>query len=98
MKPGRARISARAEADIRSIAAWIARDSEQSALKWADDLHEKIMAMADTPGIGTDRSYLRRGLRSVPFGNYLIFFKSTRNGVHVVRVIHGSQNYRRFFE
>ena len=98
MKLGRARVSARAEADIRSIAAWIARDSEQAALKWARELHQTITATADTPGIGTDRSHLRRGLRSVPFGNYLIFFKPTRNGIQVARVIHGARNYRNYFK
>ena len=89
--------SARAEIDIRGIGRWIARDSLTAALKWGDDLDRKLRVIADLPGIGTDRSDLRPGLRSYPFGNYLIFFKAIRGGIVVVRVLHGARDYRRLF-
>ena len=93
----RVRTSVRAEADIHSIANWISQQSLTGATKWLDDLDARFTALADAPGSGTDRSELRRGLRSSPFGNYLIFFKRTRDGIQIVRVIHGARDYRQIF-
>ena len=64
----RIRKAARAETDIRQISRWIARDSIDAALKWLSDLDEKFLQLARTLGTGTDRSGLRRGMRSSPFG------------------------------
>lgn len=94
---GRIHKTAHAEADIKNIALWIARDSVESALKWAADLDEKLRTLAQVPGSGTDRGKLRPGMRSSPFGNYLIFFKRVRNGIQIIRVIHGARDYTRYF-
>ncbi len=88
-----------AEADIEQIGLWIARNADiEAALKWFSDLDEKLRKLAQIPGTGTDQSHLCRGLRSSPFGNYLIFFQPMRGGIRVMRVIHGDRDYRRFFE
>ena len=93
----RVRKSARAETDIRQIALWIARDSVDAGIKWTFALDNALARLADAPGSGTDRTDLRPGLRSSPFGNYLVFFKRIRDGIQVVRVIHGARDYSRFF-
>ncbi|HEV8377467.1 MAG TPA: type II toxin-antitoxin system RelE/ParE family toxin [Tepidisphaeraceae bacterium] len=95
---GRVLKTDRAERDIDQIADWIARGSESAAHKWLGELDEKFSVIARTPGIGTDRNSLRRGVRSYAFGNYLIFFKATKSGVSILRVIHGARDYRRFFK
>jgi toxin ParE1/3/4 len=96
----RIQTTAHAEEDIWGIAQWIARDREAlpAAIKWLEDLDSKFETLADIPGVGTDRSDLMPGVRSYPFGNYLIFFKPIRDGVQIVRVLHGARDYRRFFE
>jgi toxin ParE1/3/4 len=95
----RVRVTSRAESDVRSIGAWIARqsDSAETAIAWLDRLDALFRALAETPGIGTARPDLRPGLRSIPFGNYLIFFKTSRSELTIVRVIHGARDYRRLF-
>ena len=35
---------------------------------------------------------LRPGLRSFPHGDYLIFYRPLRDGVSIVRVLHGSRD------
>jgi toxin ParE1/3/4 len=92
------KVTARAKADIRSIADWIARDSVTAAVRWLDDLESRFRTICDVPGTGTNREDLRPGLRSSPFGNYLIFFKATQKTLTIVRVIHGARDYRHFFE
>lgn len=68
-----------------------------AAMKWLEDLDSRFTELAGAPGSGTDRSDLRPGMRSSPFGNYLIFFKRLRDGIQVVRVIHGARDYKRLF-
>ena len=90
--------TARAERDIDQITDWIARDNEIAAIKWLSELDEKLSIIAQSPGIGTDRSNLRPGVRSYAFGNYLIFFKVNKSGVVVLRIIHGARDYPAFFK
>lgn len=94
----RIRMTASANADVRSIARWIARDSVDNAVNWTFELDDKLQKLLETPGSGTDRSDLRPGMRSSPFGQYLIFFKPFRYGIQVIRVIHGARDYTRFFD
>jgi plasmid stabilization system protein ParE len=100
MSRGRARTTARADSDIKRIALWIASQSSvDAALRWSVDLDQKFESLARTPGSGTDRGTLGRGLRSSPFGRYLIFFRAERRGgIVITRVIHGAQDYGRFFK
>jgi toxin ParE1/3/4 len=90
-------LSAAAEADVDNIGLWIARNSLDAAKKWVDDLEEKLEILSVTPGGGTDQSHLRKGMRSSPFGHYLLFYKKVRGGIRVLRIIHGARDYRRFF-
>jgi toxin ParE1/3/4 len=54
--------------------------------------------IASTPGVGTSRESISKGLRSVPFGSYLIFFREARGGVEIVRVIHGARKWQRLLK
>lgn len=90
--------TARAQEDIDSIAKWISRDSVEAALRWLEQLDQKLERLASTPGSGTDRSELRPQMRSSPLGNYLVFFKPVASGIQVIRVLHGARDYSRFFQ
>ena len=50
------------------------------------------------PGIGRARPELRPDLRSFAVGRYVIFYRATREGIEVVRVIHGMRDIDRIFE
>jgi toxin ParE1/3/4 len=75
-----AQISAKAQEDIDAIADRIARDKPLAALKWIDRLHERFDVLADWPGAGQIRDDLQRGLRTLPFGNYIICYRVTADG------------------
>ena len=94
----RVRKTHRAEKDIHRIAHQISRDSLTAAVNWLDELDQKLKIIGESPGIGTERSDLRRRIRSYAFGNYLIFFKPTKTVVVILRVIHGARDYKRLFE
>jgi toxin ParE1/3/4 len=86
--------------DINDISEWIAQTSGSVdvAMKWLTDLYDEFDKLALTPGRGTSQEELMPGLRNTPFGNYLIFFRSTKRVLTIVRVMHGARDYGEDFE
>lgn len=48
--------------------------------------------LMENPLAGRERRELRKGLRSFPAGNYVIFYVPLPDGVEIVRVMHGRQD------
>ncbi len=42
--------------------------------------------------MGRARDELALGLRSMPFGRYVVFYEALPDGIDVVRVLHSSQD------
>ena len=90
--------SAEAQTDVDEIARYIARDSVDAALRWLDSVDGQLKTLAQFPGVGPAREELGAGLRSCPFGNYLIIYRAVKGGgIEAVRVLHGARNLRRIF-
>ena len=89
-----ARVSRRplAAADILDIWYYIAEDSFGEADRWVDRLDEKLHLLAMQPLMGRARDELLAGLRSFPFGRYVIFYMAVEDGVDVVRVLHSRRD------
>lgn len=85
-------ISAQAEDDLLEIWDYIARDSDRTADRFLDRLHEKFGALARNPHTGRARPELRADLRSFPYGAYLILYRMIDDGVEIVRVVHAARN------
>ena len=86
-----------ARADVDEIAEYIAERNLEAALRWLDELDRQFKLLADFPGAGVARDEVVPGLRSLPFGNYLIFYRAGGGGVEIVRVLHGARDLRRVF-
>lgn len=88
------RISRRplAEADVYEIWDFIADDSFDAADRWVDQLNEQLRLLATQPNMGRARNELASGLRSFPFGRYVIFCLPVNDGIDVVRVLHGARD------
>ena len=87
-----------AEADILEIWDYIAEDSLIEADRWVDRLDEKLALWATQPMMGRSRDELASGVRSLPFGRYVVFFQPVPNGIDVIRVLHGSRDVDATFE
>ena len=85
-------ITAEAENDLLDIWHYIARDSDVTADRFLDRLHEKFSALARNPRMGRARPELRRDLRSFPYAAYLILFRIVDDGLEIVRVVHAARN------
>ena len=81
-----------AAADILEIWDYIAEDSLDEADLWVDRLDEKLGLLATQPLMGRARNELAAGLRSFPFGRYVIFYVPLADGIDVVRVLHSSRD------
>lgn len=87
----------KADEDIDEILAYIASDNFDTSFAFYDRLIDLFGMLADTPGAGRGRAELNEGLRSFPFGNYLIFYRVWAGKVAITRVIHSSRDLGEIF-
>jgi len=62
---------------------------------WVDRLDAKLRLLAPQPLMGRSRDELSPGVRSLPFGRYVIFYLPLADGIDVVRVLHSARSIRR---
>jgi toxin ParE1/3/4 len=87
-------ITAEAETDLEQIAAYIAAQSAEIALKFVRELREKCESLADAPrGYPLVPRHEDLGIRRRPFGNYLIFYRVGADAIEVVHILHGARDY-----
>ncbi|WP_439469031.1 type II toxin-antitoxin system RelE/ParE family toxin [Blastomonas fulva] len=95
------RISARAQAQLREISAYIVRESGHRGL--ADAFRRRLVQkgrrLASLPGtLGTARTDLGPDIRSTPVANYILIFRYTADTVDVLAVLHASRDTIAHFE
>jgi toxin ParE1/3/4 len=96
----RLRFSAAAKDDLDSIAEYIARQSgsRMVAERFTRGLRGKCHDLARAPiQMGRSRVELRAGLRSHPYGNYVIYFRYVGDVFEVVNVLEGHRDAAAFF-
>ena len=94
----RARRTKEAKRDVAQSWRYIAERNPDAADRWLEKIDAKVKLLAQFPGIGRRREELAPELQSFPVGNYLIFYRQVKGGIEVLRVLHGAQDLRRFFE
>ena len=93
----RAKFTSIAEADLREIAYYIARRNPERAMTFIDEIIAHCHKIANHPGIGRARSGLGRGIRSMPYGRYVIFYRVIDTGVEIRHVLHGARDIKAQF-
>jgi plasmid stabilization system protein ParE len=90
-----------AQADIESIADWLARTSPHKAVEIMDLLRERCLSLQEFP----ERAATYLGdIRRLVAGDYLIFYRladprdEVLRRVIVVRVLHGAQDIDRLVD
>jgi toxin ParE1/3/4 len=81
-----------AQSDLMDIATFIAQDNPKRALTFVEELESKCEALSRAPGIGTSRAELGEGIRVLPHGRYLIFYRDAKNQLRIERILHGSRD------
>jgi toxin ParE1/3/4 len=88
-------ISRRARTDLDAIWTYVAAESGSidAANRLIASIMRSIYLLRGTPFLGRSRdSDLRPGLRSLPSGSYVIFYRVKQPTVRIVRVLHGARD------
>ena len=87
-------LSRAAQADLREIAFYIARDSKVRAISFVGELQAKAQDTGRIPrAFPLIPRYEHRGIRRRPFGAYLIIYRIEDDRVAIVRILHGARDY-----
>ena len=93
----------RARIDLAEIFCYIASDNLSAAERFAEAAEDAFLKLADMPGMGPEWGSelpVMSGVRFWPirgFSKYLIFYKPTKNGIEVLRVLHGARDIESVF-
>ena len=87
-----------ANSDIDEILTNILPCDEQAAWGWYSELHNKFATLAHSPEIGRIRDDLLPDLYMFPYGNYLIFYDITSDGIVIVHITHSKRDVARTYE
>lgn len=82
-----------ARADLREIANYFRKAADDViAQAVANKIIEKVETLGIRPTRHRSRSELSPGLRALPVGNYLIFYRVDDEIVSIIRILHGARN------
>lgn len=87
----RYQIRRRAEEDITDILCYIADKDPKAAFKLYEKFLSLFALLSKFPEIGRPREELAPEIRSMPLGNYIIFFEAKKD-LEIIRVLHGARD------
>jgi len=88
----------RAEQDLEDIWFFVAQDNPDAADRLLDRIEQSTKRLADNPHIGPARPDVAPELHYHPVGNYLLLYRIIKNGIEVVRVVHGARDWVSLFQ
>ncbi|WP_211203902.1 MULTISPECIES: type II toxin-antitoxin system RelE/ParE family toxin [Candidatus Accumulibacter] len=88
----RLEFSPESQLDLIEIAAFIAHDNPARAKSFVDELEADCGRLTIQPGIGAPRPELGDGVRVLPHGRYLIFYRPNEDVVWIARVLHSARD------
>lgn len=88
-----------AEEDVIEIWFYIAVEnkSKLNADRFMDKLDRQLVFLSENPGIGSKKDQYAKGLYQYIFGNYLIFYFPVKDGIELIRVLHGARDLDTLF-
>ena len=88
----RYRLSSDAKQDLDRIFDHVARKGRGAAAeRLIDQITDRFPFLAANPRAGRMRDEIDPGVRSFPFGSYVIYYRIRTPGVEIVRVLHGGR-------
>ena len=82
-------LQVKAKADLKKIWQYSYKEyGEPQADKYYDELIVGMNVLKDNPKIGVVCNYVREGYRQYKINRHFVFYKLTKNRVHIIRVLH----------
>ena len=86
-----------AEEDLLDIWSFIAEDNPVAAESLLREINSVCRKIADLRLARRPREELSPNLRSLPIGNYVIYYRPQETGLVIIRVVHGARDTSRLF-
>ena len=86
-----------AKQDLDDIWLSIARHNLERADRMLDDIQERFLLLGRFREMGVVRENLAPSLRSFPIDDFLIFYRLSKQGIEIVRVLPGKVDIERIF-
>jgi toxin ParE1/3/4 len=67
------------------------------AVNYLKELEEVFIQLQKNPQLGKKREKVKKGLRSIPKGEHIIFYRVMSDRIRIVRVLHGSRDVPKHF-
>ena len=81
-----------ARRDVNLILDHIARNNRSAALRFVEKIKAKCRTISRFPEMVQRRDDLFPEVRSLPIGNYVIFYRMAGNAVKIIRVLHAARD------
>jgi toxin ParE1/3/4 len=91
-------ISRPAIRDLESISSYFADVNVEAGEKFLQGFNRRCKQIASFPKSGRSYDDLQVGLRGLPLEGYIILYRSTDNGLEIVRVANGRQDLQSLFD
>jgi toxin ParE1/3/4 len=88
------RLSAEADRDLYDIAVYtLDNGGLAQAERYVTRLHRLLERLAQNPRLGVASDHIRPGYFRRRYQGHMIFYTLSRNGITVIRVLHGQADY-----
>jgi len=98
MSRRRFKLAKLAEKDLDDIWLSIAQHNLDRADKVLDEIQARFLLLSRFREMGIAREDIAPSLRSFPVDKFLIFYRLTKQGIEVVRVLPGQKDIERIFQ
>lgn len=71
---------------------------EDQALEYLIGLRTHFQFLLKIPQIGKNRDEIKEGLYGFPYVSHIVFYRIFKNHIRIVRVLHGSRDYKNFLK
>jgi len=74
----------------------VGKFGEDQALEYLIGLRTHFQFLLKNPHIGKNRHEIKEGLFSFPYVSHIVFYRIFKNHIRIVRILHGSRDYKNF--
>lgn len=97
-KKGHFEISLPADEDLEEIFIYTEEEfGTNQAVMYLTELEDAFEQLVGNPELGRERNEIKKGLRSLPAGSHIVFYRILSDRIRIVRVLHGSRDLPRHF-
>jgi toxin ParE1/3/4 len=90
-------LSIEADKDIDAIFDYTLEEfGMDQAVAYLSGLDDSFTQLLDNPELGSKRSEIRKGLRSIITESHIVFYRVLKDRIRIIRILHASRDLPKF--